>query len=312
MDPLSDVLSLLRPKSYISGGFALDGSAVQFPKHEGIKCYAVLAGRCWLSVEGVSSAMLLTAGDCFLLPRGLPFQLSSDPSLMPGDYRIFLEAQRAVAGGAAARGGAAGNYLAGGHFVLTGSHADTLLQSLPPMVHLRKESEKEVMRWSLERMREELRDLQPGSSLVMQQLVSMLLVQALRLHLADEASAGIGWLFALRDKQMGAALRCMHDDPGHPWTLQTLAENVGMSRSIFAFRFKEKVGTTPMEYLTHWRMLLAGDRLRSSQESIAAIASSFGYESESAFGKAFKRTMGCSPRQYGRAGSAEPLAAGRS
>lgn len=99
---------------------------------------------------------------------------------------------------------------------------------------------------------------------------------------------------------MAAAITAMHDKPGQPWTLQKLAERSGMSRSTFALRFKQIVGTTPMECLTRWRMLLAGDRLKSSAEPISAIAASLSYDSESAFGKAFRRTMGCSPRQYSR------------
>jgi AraC-like DNA-binding protein len=83
--------------------------------------------------------------------------------------------------------------------------------------------------------------------------------------------------------------------------VQDLATRVGMSRTAFAVKFKETVGLSPMDYLTRWRMLLAGDRLTNSRDSIAAIAASLGYESESAFGAAFKRVMGCSPRQYGRA-----------
>jgi AraC-like DNA-binding protein len=79
-----------------------------------------------------------------------------------------------------------------------------------------------------------------------------------------------------------------------------LAERVGMSRSVFALRFRETVGATPMEYLTRWRMLLAADRLENSSDGLSAIAQSLGYESESAFGKAFRRVMGCSPRQYVR------------
>ena len=156
------------------------------------------------------------------------------------------------------------------------------------------------MHWSLERMKQEVLDAQPGSSLITQQLAYMMLVQALRLHLSDAASGTSGWLFALADKQIGAAIKTMHDQPGHPWTLQTLAEQVGMSRSVFALRFKQTVGATPMEYLTRWRMLLAGERLKSARESTSAIALSLGYESESAFGKAFKRVMSCSPREYGR------------
>jgi AraC-like DNA-binding protein len=305
MDPLSDVLSLLKPRSYISGGFEVDGDmAIQFPRHQGIKCYAIVSGQCWLSVEGVPDAVLLTAGDCFLLPRGLPFCLATDLSLKPVDFLTVLSARRT--GNTVPRSEGPGGYIVGGHFILTGSHADILLSSLPPIVHIRKESDKAVMRWSLERMKEELRDPQPGGSLIAQQLAYMMLVQALRLHLADQARGGVGWLFALADKQMSAAITCMHDDPGHPWTLQKLAECVGMSRSIFALRFKETVGATPMEYLTRWRMMLAGDRLKNSDDSISVIASSLGYKSESAFGKAFRRVMGCSPKQYSRGSSVAP------
>jgi AraC-like DNA-binding protein len=299
MDPLSDVLSLLKPQSYVSGAFEVTGDiAIQFPKHQGIKCYAMVAGQCWLSVEGVPDPVLLTAGDCFLLPRGLPFRLTTDLALPPVDYTTVRAAWRS--GEASSNKEGDGRYIVGGHFVLTGSHADFLLKSLPPIVHIQKESDKAAMRWSLERMKEELRDPQPGSSLITQQLAYMMLIQALRLHLADAAKDGVGWLFALADKQMSAAITCMHDDPAHPWTLQKLGECVGMSRSVFALRFKETVGATPMEYLTRWRMLLAGDRLKNSDDSISAIASSLGYESDSAFGKAFRRVMGCSPGQYSR------------
>jgi len=304
MDPLSEVLALLKPRSYSAGGFEVTGgTSIQWPKHQGIKCYAVLTGECWLSVEGVPEAVDLTAGDCFLLPRGLPFCLTNDLSLPPVDFAVFLA--KLKAGELSTENTGNGHYIAGGHFLLSGSHADILLQTLPPIVHIRREQDKAAMRWSLERMKEELRDPQPGGSLIAQQLAYMMLVQALRLHLAEGARGGVGWLFALADKQMSAAITCMHDDPGHDWTLQRLAELVGMSRSVFAQRFKDTVGATPMEYLTRWRMLLAGDRLRSTEDSITEIAASLGYESESAFGKAFKRVMGCSPRQYSRGSEGE-------
>lgn len=147
---------------------------------------------------------------------------------------------------------------------------------------------------------QELRDPQPGGLLIAEHLAHMLLVQALRLHMAEGSRAGVGWLFALADKQMSAAINAMHEDPARRWTLQTLAEVSAMSRSTFAQRFKETVGESAMEYLTRWRMLLAGDRLTNSGDSIFIIAPSLGYESESAFSTAFKRVMGCSPRQYAR------------
>jgi AraC-like DNA-binding protein len=298
MDPLSDVLSLLKPRSYKSGGFHVDGElSIQFPRHEGIKCYAVLAGQCWLSMEGVPDAVRLTAGDCFLLPRGRPFCLTTDLTLTPVDFRTLLA--KHLKDGVASSTGVGGGFIAGGHFTL-GGNADILLGLLPPIVHIRKESDKAAMRWSLERMREELREQQPGSFLVAQQLAYMMLVQALRLHLAERPSGGVGWLFALADKQMTVAITCMHDDPAHHWTLQELAERAGMSRSTFALKFKETVGSSPIEYLTRWRMLLAGDKLTNPSDPISVIALSLGYESESAFSTAFKRVMGCSPRQYSR------------
>jgi AraC-like DNA-binding protein len=312
MDPLSEVLALLKPQSLSSGGFMVPRNmAIYFPKHQGIKCYAMLAGQCWLVVEGVPDPILLDGGDCFILPRGLPFRLATDLSLEPIHYTLAWDLLSktndvlAVTEGEVTEGA---RYIAGGFFRFTGGHADMLLHSLPPIVHIRRESDKAAMRWSLERMREELRDPQPGGSLITQQLAYMMLVQALRLHLTDATNAGPGWLSALSDKHMSVAIASIHNDPGHPWTLQSLAERVGMSRSVFALRFRETVGTTPMEYLTRWRMLLAADRLKNSSDGLCAIAQSLGYESESAFGKAFRRVMGCSPRQYTRiAGTAIPV-----
>jgi AraC-like DNA-binding protein len=298
MDPLSEVLALMKPQVYVSGGFAVLGEmAIQFPRHQGIKCYAMLAGQCWLVVEGVPEPVLVRAGDCFLLPRGLPFRLATDLEIEPV---LFTVACAQLGMRSEAPGVTEGaSYIAGGHFGLTGGPAEMLLDSLPPIVHIRREADKAAMRWSLERMREELGDPQPGSSLIAQQLAYMMLIQALRLHLTG--GAGSGWLAALSDKHMSIAIAGMHQNPGYGWTLQSLAERVGMSRSVFALRFRQTVGATPMEYLARWRMLLAADRLKNTSDGLSAIAESLGYESESAFGKAFRRVMGCSPRQYTRA-----------
>jgi len=299
MDPLSDVLSLLKPRSYMFGGFDMAGEwSIQFPKHEGIKCYALVSGQAWLSVEGVPDAVRLNAGDCFLLPSGRPFRLASDLALTPVDaYTLFQfplnGAIRSVNGGGDCFG-------VGGHFAFTGNHAGILLSVLPPIVHLRKESDKAALRWSIERMMEELRQPQPGGLLIAQHLTHMMLVQALRLHLAVGSNGGVGWLFALADKQMSAAINAMHEEPGYRWTLQELAERVGMSRSTFAQKFKDTVGKPAMEYLTRWRMLVAGDKLVNSSDPVAVISLALGYESEAAFSTAFKRLMGCSPRQYSR------------
>jgi AraC-like DNA-binding protein len=299
MDPLSDVLSLLKPRSYMFRGFDVGGQwSIQFPRHEGIKCYAVVSGEVWLSVEGVPDPAFLEAGDCFLLPRGLPFRLASDLTLPPVDaLAVFLNPRD---GAVATYNGGGDFFGVGGYFDFAGDHAGMLLGALPPIVHIRNESDKAALRWSMERLMQELREPQPGGFLMAQHLAHMMLVQALRLHVADGSKGGVGWLSALADKQMGVAISAMHDDPARRWTLQELAERAGMSRSTFALKFKATVGSSPMDYLTRWRMLLAGDRLATSGAPISVIALSLGYESESAFSTAFKRVMGCSPRQYGR------------
>jgi AraC-like DNA-binding protein len=300
MDPLSDVLSLLKPRSYSCGGTDVAGDfSVQYPRHEGIKCYAIVSGQRWLAVEGVRDPVFLTAGDCFLLPRGRSFRLASDLTLPAADA-LTMHATPQKNGGMLTINGGGECVTVGAHFILSDHHAGILLGVLPPIVHIRTESDKAAMRWSLERLRQELREPQPGGFLVAQHLAYMMLVQALRLHLAEGLKGGVGWLFALADRQMSAAITAMHDDPAHSWTLQKLAHIAGMSRSIFAQKFKGTVGEPPMEYLVRWRMTLAADKLVHTGDPISVIALSLGYESESAFGKAFKRVMGCSPRQYGR------------
>ena len=172
-----------------------------------------------------------------------------------------------------------------------------MMAMMPPIVHLREESAKAALRWSVERIMAETRERRPGTGLVVQHLAQMMLVEALRVHLS-EARGAVGWLFALADRQIGAAITAMHEEPGRRWTLQELAERAAMSRSTFALRFKEVVGMAPMEYLARWRMLLADDRLRHSRQPISSVALSVGYTSESAFSTAFKRVMGAAPRRY--------------
>ncbi len=189
----------------------------------------------------------------------------------------------------------------GGHFAYSGAHADVLLGAMPPVVHLRDDADKVSLRWVLERMRRELVDAQPGGILVAQHLAHMLLVQALRLYLAGGAGHHVGWLFALADPQFAATIGAMHANPGARWTLPGLASKAGMSKSSFARAFKVTVGTSPIEYLTRWRMLLAGTRLSDGVEPVSAISRSLGSESEAAFSTAFRRVVGCSPRQHARA-----------
>ena len=300
MDLLSNVLSLLKPRNYLSAGLEAGGDwAIQFPdQQEGIKCGAVVSGHCWLSVDGVAEPVHLQAGDSFVLPSGRPFRLASDLALAPVDGVAVFAAP--CKPGITSYNGGGDFFLVSSRFALEGNHAHVLLRMLPPIVHIRDDSGRAALRWPVEMMMQELREPQPGGFLVVQHLAQVMLVHALRLHLAEGPKGGVGWLFALADKQMSQAMTAMHDDPAHRWTLQELATLVGMSRSSFALKFKETVGTSPMDYLAHWRMLLAGDRLENTKDPISIIAPSLGYESETSFSMAFKKIMGCSPRRYGR------------
>ena len=305
MDPLSDVLSLLRPHSFMFRGLDAGGAwAIRYPANEGLRCYAVLSGQCWLDLEDGADPVRLAAGDCVLLTRRQSFRLASDTRLTPVDAVTLFSAARE--GGVAIHQGGGDCTGIGGYFAFAGKEAGLLLGLLPAVVHIRREADKAALRSSIELLMQELREPQPGGFLFAQHLAHMMLVLALRLHLAQGPGAGAGWLFALADRQLSAAINAIHAAPAQPWTLQTLAQRACMSRSSFALKFKTTVGASPMEYLVRWRMLLAGDRLLHSGDPISVIGQSLGYASDSAFSTAFRRVMGCSPRQYA---SSRPAAA---
>lgn len=299
MDPLSSVFSLLKVQNRWAGEFSWGRDwCLSFGPYPGIRIYAVLVGECFLEVEGVPEAIHGRAGDCLLLPTGRPFRVGSDLSL-PG---LAIDASTPQAGDVpvsiaeesiAFRG-------IGGYFTFEGGHGEFLMKALPPILHISQEGDRAVLRWLLDRLAQELRSPQPGSSLAMQQLATLLLVQALRVHLENAEGTGTGWFLALADKQMNTAITAMHEEPAFRWTVDSLSRRAGMSRTSFAVRFKALVGKAPLEYLTGWRMLLAGDLLINTSKSLAVIAEELGYSSESALSTAFRRTMGCTPREYGQ------------
>ncbi len=161
---------MLELKTYVSGGFGVEaGQGIQFAAFSGMKCYAVVSGALWVFVEGVPDAVYLDSGDCILLPRGLPFVLAIELGAPRIEFSSELTKRPPD------RAGNSGAYVLGGHFVLNGSHSDVLLHSLPELVVLRQEASRRIMRLSLDCLREELRDPQPGGSLIAQQLASIML-----------------------------------------------------------------------------------------------------------------------------------------
>lgn len=296
-DPLSDVLSLLKPRGYQSGGIDAGGDwSFSFPKSNGFFCLALVSGSCWLSIEGVDKPVPMQAGEFAILPHGPAFRIASDLTVSPVDIVSLREEKL---------NGRILNWQGGGAclglsavFTFAGEHANILSEVLPALIHIRNPADLLALQWYLERIMAVIRNPQPGGVLQGEYLAQMMLIEILRIHMTDRRTGGVGWLFALADKQLGAAIVAMHERPGHRWTVHELAERAGMSRSAFAQRFKERVGVSVMEYLIRWRMLLAADRLVNSSDTVSSIALSLGYESESAFGFAFKRKMGYSPRRY--------------
>ena len=296
-DPLSDVLSLLKPRSFMSGGIDAGGDwSFQFERSNCFMCFALVSGHCWLLIEDVDEPTELAAGDFVALPHGPPFRLASDLAVSPVDVRSVITGP--LNGGIVTWQGGGACLGLTAFFTFAAEHANILLGLLPPPVHIRSHADRAVMQWYLERMMVVLRNPQPGSVLLGEYLSQMMLIELLRLHVTQKETERVGWLFALSDRQLSVAMTAMREKPGYRWTLQKLASRAGMSRSAFALRFKKKVGISVIEYLTRWRMLLAGDRLMNSHDSVSDIALSLGYESDSAFSFAFRREIGCSPRQY--------------
>jgi transcriptional regulator GlxA family with amidase domain len=160
----------------------------------------------------------------------------------------------------------------------------------------------ELQRLSLlvQLVREESMTQLPGREHILTKLVEILLIEALRSSMQENAPAGL--LRGLADAKLAAAIRVMHSNPSHPWTVEALAKKSALSRSAFFQRFTRAVGLRPMEYLLAWRMALAKDLLRRSDTAIATIAERVGYGSASTFSTAFSRYVGQPPGRYARGG----------
>ena len=297
-DPLEDVLALVGTSSRLSAGLVAGGDwAVSFTAAPAVKFNAVRRGNCLLLAG--DQVYALAPGDCFLLTRPIDFVLASDLALptIPAGI-IFAGAEAGIEAGVARAGQGDDVYLIGGRFDFGERAGELLLDALPPVVHVPGASPAAgAMRWALDQIETELRDRPPASTLLTEHLALVMLIHALRLHLAA-ATAESGWMAGLSDPIAGPALRAMHAEPAYAWTVADLAAVATVSRSALAARFKRVVGQAPLDYLTRWRIELAAARLRRGDDTVALIAREVGYGSESALSNAFKRITGTSPRAY--------------
>ncbi|GAB2574881.1 AraC family transcriptional regulator [Paractinoplanes abujensis] len=290
-DPLEDVLALVGASSSFSAGLVAGGDwAVSFAPTPAVKFNAVRRGRCLLLVADVTYE--LNPGDCFLLTRPVAFTLASDLTWPTIPAAVIF------AGGTGRAGTGDDVFLLGGRFDFGERARELLLDALPPVVHVPGASPSAAtVRWALEQIETEMRERPLGAALVAEHLALVMLIHVLRLHVSL-APPDSGWLAGLADPVVGPALRLLHGEPAYAWTVAELASRASVSRSTMAARFRRVVGQGPLEYLTRWRIELAAARLRRDDGTVAAIARSVGYGSESALSNAFKRLTGLSPRAY--------------
>lgn len=293
-DPFSDVLRFANVQALFSGGLTAGGGwAIQFPPPDKVKFFALMKGRGWLRFEDGTPDMEIAEGDVVLLTAPRPFILATDLSVRPLDAKTLFRPQP----------GKNVSLNDGDDFSLIGAHVhfdppDLLTGALPPMICVRSASSRAgTMRWLLDELVRESATDAPGSEVASAQLAQLLFLNILRVHLETSGSS-TGWLRAVTDRRLAPALRLIHGDPGHPWTLEELAKAAAMSRTTFAAHFKNTAGVAPLTYLTEWRMRLAEKSLREEKTPLAVLARSLGYTSESAFSNAFKRVMGQAPRRF--------------
>ncbi len=314
MDVLTDVLESIRVRSLIVG--RLECTAPWGLKMtRGIPAfYVVTRGGCWLDVEGIGSPSHLAGGDFVVLPKGQGHVIRDSRRTKPVLAAEALKScsnHRACQPGGVFQfgGGGARTTLVGGFFRVDDGANNPLIRSLPSIIHVQSDQGAPVewLEATLQFVASEMAAGRPGAETVVSRLADILFVQAVRAHLAQAGDRATGWLRALVDPQIGQALGLIHEQPQEPWTVERLAERVGMSRSAFAARFGQLVEEPPLTYLTRWRMSKASRLLRRGSSSIGEISGQVGYEAEAAFSKAFKRWHGMSPGVYRKRQAADAV-----
>lgn len=263
--------------------------------------HAVTEGTCTAEVEG--ETYTARRGDLLLMPhgsghRGWGQEPASTPSVFELEHEYESENYARLRHG----GGGSLTTLVCGGVQLHHPAAKHLTQALPPIIHVEaaKSARTDTMQATLDFLADEMRSIRPGSQVVISRLCDIVVIQAIRNWIESDPAAQTGWLGALQDERIGSAIAAIHAAPANDWSVASLAEHVGMSRSGFAARFTTLVGEPAMAYVTKWRMRVAQDLLQATDITIAAVAKEVGYLSEAAFSRAFKRTIGVSPRQARR------------
>ena len=243
----------------------------------------------------------LEAGDLVIFPHGDAHVIENGVAAKTVDLsqelaRIFSQGLKLWRSGG---GGETTKFICG-YMACEPRLSQVFLSGLPPVfkVNIRNIASGRWLESSIRFSVNEAHASRAGGEAVLAKLSEVLFVETLRGYIADLPPEQAGWLAGARDAEVGRALAFMHRNPAHPWTIASLAKEVGVSRSVLAERFRHYLNQSPMAYLTSWRLQLGADLLTSTSHSVVQIAAQVGYESEAAFNRAFKRDFGSPPARF--------------
>jgi AraC-like DNA-binding protein len=314
MDALSETLRVVRLVGaiFIQGRFTApwcyqspraDSAAPLLEPHAErvVIFHLITEGECFVEIDD-EPPMQLCAGDVVVFPQGHAHRMCSEPGLRPAKGArlsdVLSRRPRTLVYG----GGGAATRLVCGYLACDARLARMLLGGLPPLlrVSVRGSNAGVWLEASVRYALTEARSPRPGGAGVLAKLAEVLFIEVLRLYVNEQSAGRAGWLAGVGDRVVGAALTQLHTRPAHAWTLDALARASGTSRSVLAERFQQLIGSAPMEYLTQWRMLLAANLLSRSSAPLARIAEDVGYQTDTAFIRAFRREYGVPPAAWRR------------
>lgn len=318
-DPLSDVLHAVKLTGALF--FLVDASfpwgvavpnarafsSIILPRAQHVVSYhIILKGAGWADVPGRASTWF-EAGDIIVFPHGDAYAMLSQPGQPPEfDAEATVDWFRGMAGGRlpfVTREGGGGEPRC--EFVCGFLGCDLLpfnplLSTLPHLMRINRsrDGHEGLLSRLVDLTLAEARQPRAGGETIRLRLSELVFVEVMRRYLESLPAQETGWLSGLRDPAIGKVLIMLHERPAHPWTLNEIASRTGMSRAALAARFSRLVGHAPMQYLTLWRMQIAARLLADSAMKVAAVGREIGYESEAAFSRAFKKTVGVSPAAW--------------
>lgn len=318
-DPLSDVLRMVKltgavfhlVKASFPWGVEVppvrDYSSIILPRAQHLISYhIVLKGSGWVEIPGVASSEF-DAGDILVLAHGDPYALSCTPGQPPeydrdatiGFFREWMAGRLPLVTREGGGGAGGAEYLCG----FLGCDVrpfNPLLANLPHLLHVRRSETdgRDLLGRLIDLALTDAELPRLGGESIRLRLSELIFVEVIRLCLEALPAHETGWLSGLRDPVIGKALGLLHESPARGWTLELLAEEVGVSRSALAARFTHLIGRSPMQYLTLWRMQIAARLLADGSAKVAAVGRDVGYESEAAFSRAFKKAVGASPAAW--------------